>query len=61
VAGEILWSKIFISGIVNDMGQLNRDVIPTEYAQNFTGARNAGVILAALLPIVVPRVSGESS
>lgn len=41
---------IFISAIVNDMGQLARDVNPTEYAQNFVGAHNAGVVLAALLP-----------
>ena len=44
---------VFISAIVNDMGQLARDVNPTEYAQNFVGAHNAGIILAALLPVIV--------
>jgi hypothetical protein len=46
-------SFLFISGIVNDMGQLSRDVNPTEYAQNFVGAHNAGIVLAALLPMIV--------
>lgn len=49
---------LFISGIVNDMGQLTRDVNPTEYAQNFSGAHNAGVILAALLPAIVAQICG---
>lgn len=44
---------LFISGIVNDLGQLSRDVAPTEYSQNFAGAHNAGVVLAALLPVII--------
>jgi hypothetical protein len=50
---------IFVSGIVNDMGQLARDVNPTEYAQNFAGAHNAGVVLAAMLPAIIAQVDSE--
>lgn len=35
------------------MGQFSRDVTPTEYAQNFAGAHNAGIVLAALLLVIV--------
>jgi len=44
---------LFVSAIVNDLGQLARDVTPTEYAQNFAGGHNAGIVLAALLPVIV--------
>jgi hypothetical protein len=44
---------IFLSAIVNDIGQLARDVNPSEYAQNFIGAHNGGIVLAALLPVIV--------
>jgi hypothetical protein len=51
---------VFVSAIVNDMGQLARDVNPTEYAQNFVGAHNAGVVLAALLPQIVAQIQQGS-
>ena len=40
---------LFLSGIVNDLGEFSRDVLPNEYAQNFAGSHNAGVVLAWLL------------
>jgi len=40
---------LFLSGIVNDVGEFSRDVLPNEYAQNFVGGHNAGVVLAWLL------------
>jgi hypothetical protein len=44
---------LFISGIANELGFMNRDVTDTEYPANFVASHNAGIVLAWLLPILV--------
>jgi len=41
---------IFISAIVNRAFRYGEEVLPREYAQDFAGVHNAGVVLAWLLP-----------
>ena len=40
---------IFLSGIVDRLGRFHEDVDPRPYAQNTTGAHNAGIAVANLL------------
>lgn len=40
---------LFISGIVNRVGFAATEMLPRNYAQNFVGAHNAGIVLAKLL------------
>ena len=51
MAGELPF--MFISGIANELGFLNRDVFDVEYAENFTASHNTGVVLAWLLPALL--------
>jgi hypothetical protein len=41
---------IFLSGIVNQVGEFNKQVSPKPEAQNFAAAFNAGIVVAWLLP-----------
>jgi hypothetical protein len=43
---------VFLSGIVNRTGHFADEVDPRAYAQNTTGAHNAGVVLAWVLPLL---------
>jgi hypothetical protein len=43
---------LFVSGIANELGFMNRDVTDTEYPENFVASHNAGVVVAWLLPIL---------
>jgi hypothetical protein len=40
---------LFVAGIVNRVGFAATEMIPRNYAQNFAGAHNAGIVLARLL------------
>ena len=40
---------LFVSGIVNRLGHYKEDVDPRPYAQNTTGAHNAGIVVAWML------------
>ncbi|MBU7025846.1 MAG: hypothetical protein HXS48_02810 [Theionarchaea archaeon] len=41
---------LFVSGIVDRVGHFNEDVNPRSYAQNTSGAHNAGIVVAWMLP-----------
>ncbi len=41
---------LFVSGIVDRVGHFSEDVNPRSYAQNTTGAHNAGIVIAWMLP-----------
>ena len=41
---------LFVSGIVDRVGHFHEDVAPRAYAQNTTGAHNAGIVVAWMLP-----------
>jgi hypothetical protein len=45
---------LFISGIANELGFMNRDVVDIEYSENFVASHNAGIVLAWLLPLLAP-------
>lgn len=44
---------LFVSGIVNRVGFFGEDVEPRSYAQNTTGAHNAGIVIAWMLPKII--------
>ena len=43
---------LFVSGIANQVGNFETEIKPNEYAQNEAAAANAGVVLAAMLPLL---------
>jgi hypothetical protein len=43
---------LFLSAITNQVGNFETEIKPNEYAQNEAAAANAGVVLAAMLPLL---------
>jgi hypothetical protein len=41
-----------VSGVPNRVGRFDQEVAPNEYAQNTAAAHNAGVVVAAMIPLI---------